>query len=308
MKRKAYGVAAACILFVPAAGAVSAQTTASQGSSSQAVQSPQPSQANAEQQVMAAHRELLASSRTNDQEAARRLMAEDLTWVNNEGKITHREEMLAGTPTPPREVNVERVQVHGDTAILIASAQLANGRQVRVVQEWLNRDGQWRLFAHQGTLAPSSQEPGQAPATPPAAGTSGTSPLRASAPSLSTDEERAVWNVQNELHRAFLSGDTATYSKLTSDEFVRVAANGEQQGKSRFIQDVKQNAGKTAGQVETGDVQIAVNGDTARLVMITWGTLPGGEPLPPARVTRVFLKRNGQWQQAAAIFTPLKGQ
>ena len=132
--------------------------------------------------------------------------------------------------------------------------------------------------------------------------------MRASAPSLSTEAERAVWDVQNELHRAFLDGDAAKYSKLTSEEFVRIAANGEQQGKSQFVQDVKQNAGKTAGQLETGDVQVAVTGDTARLVMTMWGTMPGGAAIPPARVTRVFLKRNGQWQQAAAIFTPLKGQ
>ncbi|RPJ63241.1 MAG: nuclear transport factor 2 family protein [Acidobacteria bacterium] len=308
MKPMAYGVVAACILFVPAAGAVSAQTTAGQGSFSQAPQSSQPAQGTAELQLRAAHQELIEASRSNDKEAARRLMADELTWVNNEGKVTRREEMLAGTPTPPQEVNIERILLHGDTAIVLGSARLASGRQVRFLQEWLDRDGQWRLFAHQGTALPSSQGQSQAPPNPSATGTSGTSGMHASPPSLSTEDERAVWTAQNELQRAFLSGDTATYSKLTSDDFVRVAEDSNQQGKSQFIQNVKQNAGKSGGQLENGDVEIAVTGDTARLVMTRWGTLPGGEPLPPARVTRVFLKQNGQWQQAAAIFTPLKGQ
>jgi hypothetical protein len=35
-------------------------------------------------------------------------------------------------------------------------------------------------------------------------------------------------------------------------------------------------------------------------VIKTWGTLPGGQQVPPTRVTRIFEKKNGQWQQAAA--------
>jgi ketosteroid isomerase-like protein len=129
--------------------------------------------------------------------------------------------------------------------------------------------------------------------------------MRASPPALGSEEERALWKTQTDLQRAFLSGDTTAYSALTADDYVRITANGEQQGKSQFLQAVKRNGNQSAGQLETGDVQIAVSGDTARMVMTTWGTLPGGQTAPPSRVTRVFVKRNGHWQQVAAIFTPV---
>jgi ketosteroid isomerase-like protein len=132
--------------------------------------------------------------------------------------------------------------------------------------------------------------------------------MRAAPPLLGSNDERAVWKAQTDLQRAFLRGDTAAYGRLTSDEFFRVAPNAEPQGKSDFLRVVKENAGQHAGKLETGDVQITVAGDTARVVMNIWGTLPNGNPVPPTRVTRVFARRSGQWQQAAAIFTPLAQQ
>jgi ketosteroid isomerase-like protein len=307
MNCKLPGVPAACIVFVLAAGAVSAQTTASQGSSSQSAQASQATSATAEQQVRAAHQQLVEASRSADKDAARRLMADDMTWVTAAGHATTKEEMLAGTPTPPKEVSIDRVRMLGDTAIVTGSAQLADGRQVRFLQEWVNRDGDWHLFAHQGTAVIAKPEPGRPAATPPAAGTSGRT-MSSSPPTLSSNDERAIWKVQSDLQQAFLRGDTAAYGSLTADDYVRITANGEQQGKSQFLETVKKNASQSKGQLETGDVQIAVTGDTARVVMTTWGTLPGGEAAPPSRVTRVFVKRNGQWQQAAAIFTPVAQQ
>jgi hypothetical protein len=140
------------------------------------------------------------------------------------------------------------------------------------------------------------------------AGTAGRTPTRSSAPALRSDDEQAIWKAQTELHRSYLDGDTPTYSKLTADGYFRIEENGEEREKSAFLQEVKGNASQPKGQIETGDVQIAVTNDTARLVMTTWGTEPGGRTNPPTRVTRVFVKRNGQWQQAAAVFTPIVQQ
>ena len=324
MKRNARDVWAVCsLLVVLFASAVYAGATPSVSSSTQCAPSPrQEAAVTVEQQVRAAHQQLVETSRTADKEAARRLMTEEMTWVNNEGKVTTREAMLAGTPAPPAEVTVDRVVTMANVALVTGSARLQSGRRVRFLQEWVNREGQWRLLAHQGTPLATTSEAGEPappagqpaptgagqPAPPAPAGTSGAPAMTPSTPTLNSDEERAVWKAQGDIHRAFLAGDTTTYSMLTSDDFLRIAPNGEQQGKSQFLQDVKRNANQTGGQIEVGDAQILVSGDTARVVFTTWGTMPGGQRIAPMRVTRVLVKRGDRWQQAAAVFTPLAQQ
>ncbi len=305
MKQQLAVIRRAWILCMLAAGVVSAQTTPPQ----QTTPPLQSGSGSAEQEIRAAQQQFLEAARNHDMDAARRFMAEDLTWVNSTGTVATRDVLLGTTPTPPKQVTIERVLAFGDTAIVTSTAQLQSGTEVRAIQEWVKRDGQWQLLAHQGTAIAPTGGQAQAGAAPAVAGTSGAGgAMHASAPTLNSDDEREVWKTQMDLHKAFLAGDTATYSKLTSDDYLRVAGDGKQQGKSEFIETVKRNAEQSPGRLETGDVQVRVNGDTARVLMTTWGTLPGGQPEPPQRVTRVFVKRSGQWQQVAAIFTPIAQQ
>lgn len=258
------------------------------------------------QQVKAAHEKLLEAARKDDKAAARRMMADDLTWVHATGRLASKEELLGTKPTPPPQVKVEEVRTFGDAAIVIGSSRFEDGREARFLQQWLNRDGQWQLAAHQGT--PVGSPAGQASATAKAAGTAGRAMTKGSAPTLASDDERAVWKANEQLRNAFLAGDAASYGKLTSEDFVRIGSGGERHDRVAFLQNVKQNVGRSPGEIETGDVKVDVSGDTAKVVMTTWGTLPGGDEIVPARVTRVLVKRNGQWQQAAAIFTPVTQQ
>jgi ketosteroid isomerase-like protein len=128
------------------------------------------------------------------------------------------------------------------------------------------------------------------------------------APTLNSDDERAIWKANTDLLNAFLKGDSEGYGNLTTDDYIRVTPDGQRQGRSEFLRVVEQNAGKSKGHLETSDVQITVNGDTARLVEATWGTLPGGAQQPLERVTRIFVKQNGRWQQAAIAFAPIREQ
>ena len=295
------------LLVVLVAGVVSVNATPWGSSAPQAAGSGQ-AQGNPEQQVRAAHEQLLEAARKDDKAVARQMMADELSWVSATGNVASKEELLGTKPTPPPQVTVDDVRIFGNTAIVTGSGRFEDGRQLRFLQEWVNRDGQWKLVAHQGTPVGAMPAAGQAGATAKAEGTAGRGAMKGSAPMLASDEERAVWAAQTELHKAFLAGDAAAYGKLTSDDFVRIAPEGERQGRSEFLQVVKQNAGKSAGELETGEPKVAVSGDTARVLMTTWGTMPGGEEIAPARVTRVFVKQDGRWQQAAAIFTPVAGQ
>jgi hypothetical protein len=299
MKRKLPVVAAASILSVLAAGAVSAQTTAPQGSPAPSGVSALQRSAEAEQQVKAAHEHLYQAIQNGDKESERRLRSEDLVWVGTDGVIGDH-----GSKDQFRNSRVEGLWMFDKMAVITGSAEAQDGRAIKFIQEWLNQDGQWRLFSHQGTVVTLPQ-PGEQPAAPAAVGTAGRTAMRSSPPTLNSDAERAVWKTQTTLQRAFLRGDTALYSRLTADTFIRIGADGQQDSKFQFLHTVSQNANRSGGQFETSDVKIAVTGDTARLVMNMWGTLPGGQPMPPARMTRVFVKRGAQWVQTASVLTPI---
>jgi ketosteroid isomerase-like protein len=301
MKRQVSGVLAACLLFGLVAVVVSAQTTQSPYAS------PQAAQGDAEQQLKLAQQQLLAAARAKDREALSRLVADEATWVTTAGKLESRDEILGGIPNPPQEVTTDQVHTFGDVAVVTGMARFDNGSRTRFVQEWANRGGQWRVVAHQGTPVGAAPAGGEAASAPMPAGTSG-SAMSASEPTLSTESERAVWQADRDLLRAFMAGDSAAYAKLTADEYVRVSATGDVVGKSEWLETVKQNAGRSPGKIENGGVQITVNGDSARVVATSWGTVPGGQQMAPARVTRIFVKRDGQWQQAAIIFTQIARQ
>jgi ketosteroid isomerase-like protein len=303
MKQKVPVVATAYILSVLVAGALFAQTTA-QGSSSPSSVAGAQGRSEAEQQVEAAHEQLLQAAESNDKETIRRLIADDLTWVSVDGVVASKSQLLEGPMKPPRNAKMEGLWTFGNTAVVTGSVEVADGRQAKYIQEWVNRDGQWQLFSHQGTVVALPQ-PGQPPPTPAAVGTSGRMAMRSAAPTLNSEPERAVWKTQTALQRAFLKGDAALYSRLTADTLIRIGPDGQQDSKMQFLHTVSENVGRSGGRLETNDVQISVTGDTARLVMNIWGTLPGGQSLAPARMTRVFVKRGGEWVQTASIMTPI---
>jgi ketosteroid isomerase-like protein len=287
--------------FVFAATVVFAQMPASQSSGG-------------DEQLRAAHQQLLQAAQQRDRDAINRLAADDLTWVTPTGKVAGKAEMLDAIPTAPHEVTIDETRTFGKIALVTGVASFEDGRQLRFLQEWVNQDGQWRVMAHEGTLIGSS--------SPTATGTSGemstsamsgraassTKAGRNVAPRLNSDDERAVWKAQVDLRDAFLKADSAAYGKLTTDDYIRVTVDGQQQGKAEFLRTVAQNAGKSKGHLEMSDVQLAVNGDTARVVAVISGTLPGGEPQPPERITRIFVKQDGRWKQAGMAFAPIREQ
>lgn len=93
---------------------------------------------------------------------------------------------------------------------------------------------------------------------------------------LSSSDQRDVWRVNEDLARAFETGDSIRYGRLTSPDYIRVNSDGSRLSKSQTLKMISRYAGKSRGQIESNDVQITVTGDTARATWKTWGRQPGG--------------------------------
>jgi ketosteroid isomerase-like protein len=270
-----------------------------------------------DQQVRAAHQQLLQAAMQGDKDAVANLVTDDLTWVGTNGQVMNKDQVLGMLPPPVRSVDIQKVIVEWKTAVVVGTGHMNDGTETRFMQEWINRDGQWKLDAHEGTRASTTQEgtstgsagTGNMENPPSSTGTSGAGGTMSptTEPTFNSADERAVWQVQQKLGDAFLKGDTKTYARYTAPEYTRVTPNGVM-GKTEFLRTVAKNAGQPSGQLQHSDVQITIEGNTARAVMIEGGTMPGGQQVPPSRVTRIFEKRNGQWQQVAAVFARINNE
>lgn len=130
-----------------------------------------------------------------------------------------------------------------------------------------------------------------------------------SAPSFSTlaaaetqteNVEQTIRRLETERSQAIARGDFATLERIYADDFSLVSTSGTVRNKAQFIADHKSGALKTESQT-FADVKVRVYGDAAIVtgLMTQKGRDKGQDISGQIRYTRVYVKRNGQWQFVA---------
>ncbi len=270
--------------------------------------------ANVEEQLRSVQQQMLQAALRDDKDAFSKFLGDDLLWVMTNGEVMNKDQALSAVlPAPVRSLDVQQVQVLGQTATVVAVVHMKDGRDRRSLQEWVERDGSWKLLAHESAAIGAEESPTRrAMATAPAGTSGGTSAseARTVAPTLGSDAEREVWQAQTAIVDAYGKGDINTYSKLTADPFTRIETNGQLYDRSQWLDRVAKNRAHPLKAGAISDVQIKLDNDDK----LAWATMrvvpsnPDGTPAPPERQTRIFALRNGQWQQVAAVSTPLSEQ
>lgn len=113
--------------------------------------------------------------------------------------------------------------------------------------------------------------------------------------------EQTIRRLETERSQAILRGDFATLERIYADDFSMVGTSGAVRNKAQFIADHKSGALKTESQT-FADVNVRVYGDAAIVtgLMTQKGRDKGKDVSGQIRFTRVYVKRNGQWQFVAA--------
>lgn len=106
----------------------------------------------AEQDVRRAIEDGNAAARRTDKAGYARFLADDLTWVGEDGKEFTKQQRLDGMqngPTTAPTVSDMRVRVYGDAAAVIGTLTSAgSGRKSRMVRTMIKQDGRWQLVLH----------------------------------------------------------------------------------------------------------------------------------------------------------------
>jgi ketosteroid isomerase-like protein len=99
---------------------------------------------------------------------------------------------------------------------------------------------------------------------------------------------------------AILKGDSSYFEKNAAEDYTRVGPDGKFVSKAEWVSALKSGDVKVQS-IETSDVKVRVYGDAAvaTYAVDVKGTNKGQDMSGHNRVTRVFVKRGGKWQEVA---------
>lgn len=123
----------------------------------------------------------------------------------------------------------------------------------------------------------------------------------------STEEQ--LEKIENDRAQAVVKGDVAALDKMTSDDYTIIDRTGRLRDKQTTMAGIKSGEIKITSN-KLSDLKVRVYGDTAVITgrSDTEGTINGAPSNGAVRFTRVYVKKDGQWQSVAFQQTPITNQ
>ena len=114
-----------------------------------------------------------------------------------------------------------------------------------------------------------------------------------------SDEEQLM-KLETDRASAVVKGDVTTLEKQTSDDYSLINMNGQISGKAQMVNAFKTGQTKLTSN-EVSDMKVRVYGNTAVITgkVDVAGTMAGKDTKAQIMVTRVYVKKGGQWQSVA---------
>src|ERR1700736_1364349 len=116
--------------------------------------------------------------------------------------------------------------------------------------------------------------------------------------------EEQLKKLETDRAAAVVKGDVATLEKQTSDDYSLINMNGQMSGKAQMVNAFKTGQSKLTSD-ELSDMKVRVYGSTAVITgkADVKGMLGGKDATGQILFTRVYVKKNGQWQSVAFLQT-----
>ena len=241
--------------------------------------------------LLEARRAYNAALSSGDKAAYAKLLTEDVTWTNRSGRVQDKASRVGELPPDATASSqpAPEIRIYPGGAVLIGT----RSGNIRSIQAWVPKGGQWQLAAHQGTAIA-----GVTPGLP--ADTSVTPSSKSPTNAGSTADIAAIAKAMDAVSAANAKGDGQAFASLVTDRFVVVNAQGQVLSRADRIKEI---TGKP-GPVPVGthaDVSTRVHGDLAVTTLMP--AVSAGQPR--LRQTIVHVRQGGTWLRAANIMTPI---
>ncbi len=234
-----------------------------------------------------------------DSEEIGKLLDADFTWTNAEGKTITRAEVIGSVPTSPMGDESAAKIEHRDYGQVVAI--LSAREKIHVLRVWVKRGANWRLLEYhevsQAETAQSSSGTGVAECQNPCK----TVPFQPK-----NESEQAVIASWQALETGVTNHDASAWSPHVDDSFITVSSSSDHpvfKADRIATLNLQKQTGYPSAPAPLVSAQMFDFGNT--IVMTCLHQPYHGKPV---HVSRVWLKRNGQWLMAISFQTTVQAE
>jgi len=224
------------------------------------------------------------------------LLDDDFTWIDSNGKVLMKPQVLKTLPSPAN-ANVEvQERTYGRAAVL-----RANRGKVQVLRVWVKRDSVWRAVLYQEVSQVEKSEPSPAAEV---RSSECDNPCKTIPFQPDTQSEREAIISWQGVMRAMANNDAAAYAQLIADEFTATDTHHDRPytKPDRLSQINKQKLnGARSFPPALLSARMFDFGDT--VMMIAREQRANAKPYFN---TRMWVKRDGRWQMLFSFNTRIE--
>jgi len=229
---------------------------------------------------------------SRDRSSLEKLLDADFTWTNASGKVQKKAEVLREVPSSAIQDTAKaesKSYQYGD----LGDIQVNDGR-AHAVRVWVKRPDGWKAIVYQELL--SLEAP---PSFLPGAGKECENPCKSILFTPSNETERQVAAAYSKLETAAHARNSAAFGPMVADEFIAASSNSDRiQTKRSRMEEFDRSKDGGVAPTPLLSARMFVFGDA--VLMVSEHQPTRGKPL---HVTRVWVKRNGNWVETLSYQT-----
>jgi hypothetical protein len=244
-----------------------------------------------DQSLLQADTAFLEAVMKSDRAAIDHLLDADFLWTASNGKTQSKAETLRDLPKSANvnETGDRKHYIYGD----LADIQSSSGR-THILRVWVKRAGSWKAIVYQEVRSRET-----APSVTPGADSDCENPCKMVPYQAKNSTEREVVAAYAKLETAAMAHNSPVFATLVGDEFVAANSNSDRlYNKAQRIDDF--NHSTMHGMAPSPLVSARFFDFVSAVLMISEHRLDGSRPL---HVTRVWVKRNGNWMESVSFQT-----
>jgi hypothetical protein len=248
-----------------------------------------------EQRALAADHAFVEAAGRSDTAALDKMLDVRFTWTDANGRTLTRQEVLQQTPKP--SISDEAAQTSAHNYGSLESIQVHSGKD-HALHVWVNRSAGWRLLLYQEVHLLDAP-PASSPTVTRAACEN---PCKTMPYQPKTPNERDVLSGFQSLQTYTVTHDAKNWGMYVADEFEAANSNSDQTlTKQGRMADLRRS--QMAGYVPMPVVDMRVLDFGMAAILISKHQPPNAKPV---HITRVWIKRGGNWMEAASYQTRIE--
>lgn len=253
-----------------------------------------------ESSVPQADREFVQAAAKGDSAAVAKLLDADFTWTDADGKTLSRSEVLGALPKPALGDEAGAHQVRQTRSQV--EAIMDDRDKLHVLRLWVKRGPAWRLLVYHEVAL------GQEQVGPPGPATSGRTecenPCKTVPYKPKNEAEQAIIASWQALETGVTNHDAAAWAPHVAEEFAMLGStNDHPLTKADRIAtlNLQKQTGRGTAPAPLVSAQMFDFGDS--VVMTCLHQPYSGKPV---RVSRLWIKRDGQWMMSISFQTTIQ--